>query len=66
MNKNIRLVRIPELLISAGKIILPGLFEPLFGSVILNNDQTLKVLDFHPPVTTEEGISRMVKAYLSK
>ncbi len=66
MNKYIRLVRIPEPLVSTGKIIHPGLFEPLFGSVILNNDQTLKALDFHPPVTTEEGIRRMVRAYLSE
>jgi len=66
MNKKVKLVKIPEILVRAGKNLLPSLFEPLFGSIVLDNEHTKKVLDFQPPVKTEEGIRRMVKAYLSK
>jgi len=56
MNKKVKLVKIPETLVQAGKNILPSLFEP--------NEHTKKVLDFNPPVSTEEGIKRMINGYL--
>jgi len=64
MKRKVYLVKIPGILVRAGKTLLPSLFEPLFGSIILDNEHTKKVLDFQPPVSTEEGIKRMITGYL--
>jgi UDP-glucose 4-epimerase len=64
INKKVKLVKIPEILVQAGKVLLPSLFEPLFGSIILNNEHTKKVLDFQPPLSAEEGIKKMISSYL--
>jgi nucleoside-diphosphate-sugar epimerase len=42
---------------------MPALFERLYGSYEMDNSETLRILNFEPPVTTQEGIKRMIESY---
>jgi len=53
----------PGIFIRLGKYIIPKIFDRLFGSFEMDNSKTLAKLDFKPPLTTEEGIEKMVAAY---
>lgn len=66
MGKKIILIKIPTLFVKLGIKIYPKIFERLYGSFEMENSKTLQKLDFIPPISIEEGISRMVKAYNKK
>ena len=43
--------------------IKPGLYNRIFGSFVIDNTQTRKLLNFNPPYTTEYGVDQMVAWY---
>ena len=46
--------------------IIPGIFERLYGSFEIDNSLTKKTLSYSPRLSTEEGINKMVKAFLTE
>jgi UDP-glucose 4-epimerase len=64
--KKIFLFKIPDFIVKAGMIVLPSIFDRLYGSFEMDNSRTLKVLDFKSPVATSEGIKKMVKSFKMK
>jgi nucleoside-diphosphate-sugar epimerase len=65
MGKKILLFGFPDFLIKIGTSILPGIFDRLYGSFEMDNSETLRTLDFKPPVTISEGIRKMVVAFMN-
>ena len=63
MNRKLILIKTPDFMISLGKKFIPKIFDRLYGSFEMENSKTLKLLDFHPPLSSEEGIKNMVIAY---
>lgn len=63
LGKNPILFRWPEYLIRLGIRYLPEYFERLYGSFELNNSFTKNSLDYDPPFSTEDGISKMIANY---
>jgi nucleoside-diphosphate-sugar epimerase len=55
--------KVPQWGIYLLKSIKPALVSRLFGSFVVDNTQTNKVLNFLPPYTAEEGITQMVNWY---
>jgi nucleoside-diphosphate-sugar epimerase len=64
MGKNIFLFGIPHFFVKIGLSLLPRIFDRLYGSFEMDNSETLKILDFKPPVTISEGIKKMVVAFM--
>ncbi len=64
LNKNCLLVSLPTFLRQLLKHMSPGHFERLFGSLEVNNNFTQHELDFHPQLSTDQGIEKMVLHYL--
>ena len=64
MGKKIFLFGFPDFLIRIGTSILPGIFDRLYGSFEMDNSETLRRLDFKPPVAIREGIKKMVVAFM--
>lgn len=64
MGKKIFLFRIPDFFIKIGTSFLPGIFDRLYGSFEMDNSETLRILDFKPPVSIREGIKKMVVAFM--
>jgi len=62
-NKKLKLFRLPSFIIGIANLIFPGMISRLFTSLEINNQKTLKLLDFTPPYSSEEGIRIMVDAY---
>lgn len=52
-----------KLFLTLINIFLPGYYERLYGSAILDNSETLKIIDFKPPFSTEEGVKITVEYY---
>jgi nucleoside-diphosphate-sugar epimerase len=65
LGKKVFLFKLPVQLIKVGKYVLPGFFSRLFGSDEYDNRRTLQNLTYNPPYSTEEGIRRMVKYYMT-
>ena len=57
------LFRLPRFIIKVGMIVIPKIFDRLYGSFEIDNAKTLKELDFFPPFKPEIGIKRMVQDY---
>lgn len=57
------LFSVPNLLLKIARIFKPALVDRLFGSLVLDNSKTNKVLDFSPPYSFEQGINEMVDWY---
>lgn len=66
LDKKVTLFNIPAPLINLGKKIAPRIFDRLYGSFEMENNQTLKKLDFVPQYSNEEGIRDMVTAFLEQ
>ena len=58
--KRVNVFRIPRILLSLIGIVAPKLTTRLFGSLLFNNDDTKKRLNFHNPYSTEEGFRLMI------
>jgi nucleoside-diphosphate-sugar epimerase len=65
MGKKEDLVTIPSLFRGLLKIVRPAMHSRLFGSFVVDNSSTNKTLGFVPPFSSEQGISEMVKWYLT-
>jgi UDP-glucose 4-epimerase len=63
LNRKIYLFKMPDFIVKMGKLLIPKIFDRLYGSFEMDNSKTLNALDFIPPLSTEEGIERMVSAY---
>ena len=63
LDKKVLLFSMPEIFVRIGKFLFPKIFDRLYGSFEMNNSKTLTILDFKPPLSTEEGIKKMVEAY---
>ena len=66
MGKKIVLFKIPDFIVKAGMIVWPSIFDRLYGSFEMDNSRTLKILDFKPPISTSEGIKKMVLSFTKK
>jgi nucleoside-diphosphate-sugar epimerase len=64
LGKNILLFKLPEFAVRAAASILPRQINSLFGSIVLDNSKTREKLGFNPPVSSEDGIKRMVLYYV--
>jgi nucleoside-diphosphate-sugar epimerase len=62
LDKKTILFKMPDLLIKFGMFVFPKFFDRLYGSYEMDNSKTLQTLDFEPPVTTREGIKRMIES----
>jgi nucleoside-diphosphate-sugar epimerase len=60
LGKHRILLNLPGFIQWSGSLFFPRYFESLFGSCELDNSMTLQKLDFNPPLTTREGIGRMI------
>ncbi len=63
LKKKVLLFRLPKSIFKVGILLLPELFDRLYGSFELDNSTTKKILDFKPPFSTDEGIRRMIESY---
>ncbi len=63
LGKKVILFKIPGFIIKSGMFLFPGIFDRLYGSYEMDNSETLKILDFIPPLSTREGIRRMVQFF---
>lgn len=66
LGESIRLFRVPSIILMLIKRLKPGLYNRLFGSLVLNNDKSLKKLRFANPYSTENGIKNMINWYLER
>jgi nucleoside-diphosphate-sugar epimerase len=64
LGKKVRLFKLPQLFLRLGIFFVPYKLDRLFGSLVFDNSKTRKELDYYPPVSTEEGIKRMISYYL--
>ncbi|MDD5177127.1 MAG: NAD-dependent epimerase/dehydratase family protein [Sterolibacterium sp.] len=63
LEKKVLLFRIPDLLIRIGTLLIPTIFDRLYGSFEIDNRKTLLKINFKPPISIEEGIKKMVEEY---
>ena len=66
MHKKPRLISIPALARSILRKLKPAFYKRLFGSFVIDNQNTNKALQFAPPYSFEYGIGRMVEWYQSQ
>lgn len=65
LNKKIILFKLPSLFVKVGIIISPAIFQRLYGSLEVSNEITKKMLNYKPSFSSDEGISRMVRNYIT-
>jgi len=63
LNKRIYLFKLSKFIINIGKVVMPKIFDRLYGSFEIDNSFTRKKIEYKPVITSEEGIRRMVEAY---
>jgi UDP-glucose 4-epimerase len=66
LDKKVLLFGMPDIFVRIGTLLIPKIFDRLYGSFEMDNSATLKTLDFKPLFTTEQGIEKMVLAYKDK
>lgn len=66
LERKLILIPIPKFLIQICTMVYPKIFDRLYGSFEMENNQTLTQLDFIPPLSIEEGIKKMIFAYKAK
>jgi nucleoside-diphosphate-sugar epimerase len=64
LGKKKYLFRLPGIIKKGGQVVLPGIFERLFDSLVFDNSQTKRILDYEPPYSIEDGIRTTVNHYL--
>jgi UDP-glucose 4-epimerase len=63
LNKKIILFKLPNFIIKIGILLIPQIFNRLFGSFEMNNEKTLNTLDYKASISSEEGIKKMIHSY---
>jgi UDP-glucose 4-epimerase len=66
LGKKPLMFKVPDCIINTGLKLYPRFFERLYGSYVMDNSYSLRVLNFVPPLSTEEGIKRMINAFIEK
>jgi UDP-glucose 4-epimerase len=66
LERKLILFSIPRFIIRICTFVYPKIFDRLYGSFEMENEKTLKRLDFSPPLTVEEGIKKMILSYRSQ
>jgi len=61
LNKKRVLFGIPNFIVKAGLVLMPRIFDRLYGSFELDNSRTKTEIGYNPKLSTVEGISRTVK-----
>jgi UDP-glucose 4-epimerase len=64
MHRKIVMFKFPAPVVKLGIAIIPTIFDRLYGSFYLDNKKTKKILNYNPPFTTEEGLTKMISSYL--
>jgi nucleoside-diphosphate-sugar epimerase len=64
--KRVFLFGIPDIIIQYGMYFFPRIFDRLYGSYEMDNSETLKILNFEPPLSTRDGVRRMVQSFKQK
>jgi nucleoside-diphosphate-sugar epimerase len=62
--KKIYLFKLPDSFIKVLGFLFPGTINSLYGSFESDNHKTLEKLNFRPPHSSEEGVKKMVLAYI--
>ena len=63
LNKRVWLFHLPKILVFTGKMIVPGIFDRLYGSFEIDNSHTRNVLGYNPAISAKEAIQKMVEDY---
>jgi nucleoside-diphosphate-sugar epimerase len=66
LGKSPILFKVPDFIIRLCLYISPDLFDGLYGSMEINNDQTLRKLGYKPQVPMTEGIRKTVYSIMNK
>ena len=66
MGKKLKLIAMPGISRGLLKLMKPSIYRRLFGSFVIDNEETNKALNFVPPYSTREGIQKMVAWYLNE
>ena len=64
LGKSAFLFKLPKLVISFARIIIPGVIDSLYLSAEVDNSETKRLLNYKSPFSTEEGIRKTVVYYL--
>jgi nucleoside-diphosphate-sugar epimerase len=67
MGKRARLVHVPEALLrlGAGALGMGHTFEKLAGTLLVDATETCRLLDWRPPMTAHEGLTRTARWYVA-
>jgi len=63
LGEKVVLFKLPDALIRLGTILIPSVFERLYGSLEFDNRKTKQELNYVPPFSPEEGIKQMIISY---
>jgi nucleoside-diphosphate-sugar epimerase len=66
LGKKVILFKLPGFFIKIGTYFIPKVFDRLYGSLEVENRQTLEILNYKPQFSTEEGIKKMFHLYQNK
>lgn len=64
--KKVFLPKVPRIVLAGTKRILPAITDRLYGSLVLDNSNTNRILNFTPPYSSEEGLREMVEWYKTR
>lgn len=65
LGKRVFLFTVSDFLLAVIRKFRPLIVDRLYGSLVLDNSNTNRVLDFNPPYSSEQGIREMVEWYNS-
>src|ERR1035437_1293768 len=63
LHRKVTLFTVPSILIRIATHFFPSFFNKLFGSLEFDNSETIKLLNYRPPYSTEEGIKRWMNSF---
>ncbi|HUW04871.1 MAG TPA: NAD-dependent epimerase/dehydratase family protein [Williamwhitmania sp.] len=66
MGKRVFLFALPGFVLAVIRKLRPSIIDRLYGSLVLDNSNTNRVLDFTPPYSSEEGLHEMVDWYKTR
>ena len=66
LNKKPLLITLPKFIVSVGKKLASSIFDRLYGSFEIDNRITRKTLGYQPKLSSDQGLKKMVLAYLEE
>jgi nucleoside-diphosphate-sugar epimerase len=66
LGKKVTMFKLPEFFIKTGIFFFPNIFDRLYGSFEMDNNETLRILDFEPPISTHDGIKKLTESFKEK